>query len=83
MENNIVECVFLQPNIKNKLARAFKNAKEGSLSDFLENLNNKNLKIIAEDNDKIIEEELIEQKLFKVYTPYWSLRNNLFILQIL
>ena len=30
MENNIVECVFLQPNIKNKLAKAFKNAKEGS-----------------------------------------------------
>ena len=70
MENNIIDCVFLQPNIKNKLARAFKNAKEGSLSDFLENLNNKNLKIIAEDNDKIIEEELIEQKLFKVYKEY-------------
>ena len=68
--DNVVNCIFLQPAIKNKLAKSFKNAKEGSISEFLENLNKNNLQLINEDNDKIIEQELINEKLFKVYKEY-------------
>ncbi|GMO58411.1 MAG: ribonucleoside triphosphate reductase [Rickettsiales bacterium] len=62
--------LFVKPILREKLATAFKNAKEGSLSEFLSNLKNKNLKFIANNVSEVIETELLESKLFKVYKEY-------------
>ncbi len=69
--NNIIEgVVFLQPDIKNKLAKAFKASNEGSISEFLANLRKSNLKLISGNEDDIIKNELLEAKLYKVYKEY-------------
>lgn len=69
--NKIIEGVlFLQPNIKNKLAKAFKKADEGSISDFLSNLKKSNLKLISGNEEDIIKQELLDKKLYKVYKEY-------------
>lgn len=69
--NNVIEgVVFLQPDIKNKLAKAFKASNEGSISEFLANLRKSNLKLISGNEDDIIKNELLEAKLYKVYKEY-------------
>lgn len=72
MENNNVvnNVLFLKPNLKNKLSKAFKNSKEGSVSDFLDGLLKNSLKLISGNEEDIIKQELINQKLFKVYKEY-------------
>lgn len=62
--------LFLQPNIKNKLAKAFKKADEGSISDFLNDLQKSNLKLISGNEEDVIKQELLEKKLYKVYKEY-------------
>ncbi len=69
--NNVIEGVlFLQPEVKNKLAKAFKASNEGSISEFLANLRKSNLKLISGNEDDIIKNELLEAKLYKVYKEY-------------
>lgn len=69
--NNVIEgVVFLQPEVKNKLAKAFKASNEGSISEFLANLRKSNLKLISGNEDDIIKNELLEAKLYKVYKEY-------------
>ena len=71
MENNkVIDGVFLKPELKDKLAKAFKSANEGSISDFLNNLQKSNLKLISEDEEKVLEQELLNEKLYKVYKEY-------------
>ena len=62
--------LFLQPNIKNKLAKAFKKAGEGSISDFLNGLQKNNLKLISGNEEEIIKQELLDGKLYGVYKEY-------------
>ncbi len=70
-KNNVIEnVIFLQPEIKNKLAKAFKNSKEGSISEFLVNLKSDNLKLISGNEDNIIKEKLLDNKLYKVYKEF-------------
>lgn len=69
--NNVIEgVIFLQPDVKNKLAKAFKASNEGSISEFLANLRKSNLKLISGNEDDIIKNELLEAKLYKVYKEY-------------
>ena len=68
--NKVVDGVFLQPSLKNKLAKSFKRAGEGSISDFLANLTKNNLKLLSCDEEEIIKQSLLEEKLFKVYKEY-------------
>ncbi|MDD2839498.1 MAG: ribonucleoside triphosphate reductase [Rickettsiales bacterium] len=71
MENNVINNVlFLKPDTKNRLSKSFKDAKEGSISDFLNNLSKNSLKLISGNEEDIIKQELINQKLFKVYKEY-------------
>ena len=69
-KNRVVDGVFLKPDIKNKLARAFKKANNGSISEFLINLQKNNLKLFSGDEEKILEEELLNEKLYDVYKEY-------------
>ena len=62
--------LFLQPNIKNKLAKAFKKANKNSISDFLNDLQKSNLKLISGNEEDVIKQELLEKKLYKVYKEY-------------
>ncbi|MDR3290038.1 MAG: ribonucleoside triphosphate reductase [Rickettsiales bacterium] len=62
--------VFIKPNLKDRLAKAFKSAKSGSLSDFLNTIKNNNLKFIAGDQTEIIEQELLKANLLKVYKEF-------------
>ena len=69
--NNVIEgVIFLQPEVKTKLAKAFKASNEGSISEFLANLRKSNLKLISGNEDDIIKNELLEAKLYKVYKEY-------------
>ena len=69
--NNVIEgVIFLQPEVKTKLAKAFKTSNEGSISEFLANLRKSNLKLISGNEDDIIKNELLEAKLYKVYKEY-------------
>lgn len=70
-KSNVVEgVIFLQPNIKNKLAKAFKKANEGSISEFINSLQKSNLKLISGNEEDIVKQELLEAKLYKVYKEY-------------
>ncbi len=62
--------LFLKPDLKNKLSKAFKKANEGSISDFLTNLQKSNLKLISGNEEEILEQELLNEKLYKVYKEY-------------
>lgn len=68
--NKILDCMFLQTSVKSKLSKSFKAANEGSISNFLDSLSKNGLKLIAGKEDDIIKQELIQQKLFKVYKEY-------------
>ena len=70
-KNNVINgVIFLQPDIKGKLAKAFKSSGEGSISEFLSNLRKNNLKLMSGNEDDIIKNELLEAKLYKVYKEY-------------
>ena len=70
-KNNVINgVIFLQPDIKGKLAKAFKSSCEGSISEFLSNLRKNNLKLMSGNEDDIIKNELLEAKLYKVYKEY-------------
>lgn len=68
--DKIIEGLFLQPAVKNKLSKAFKKADEGSISDFLLMLQKSNLKLISGNEEDIIKSELLDAKLYKVYKEY-------------
>jgi len=70
-EKKVIEStLFLSPSIKEKLAQAFKKSCEGSISEFLNQLNRNNLKLISGDTDSIIKEQLLNSRLLKVYKEY-------------
>jgi ribonucleoside-triphosphate reductase len=70
MIKSIAEDAFLSPSIKDRLSKSFKNAKEGSVSSFISDLSVNNLKLIAGNEDDIIQQELAKRGLFKVLKEY-------------